>query len=185
MKRPGDPVTMACYGEGSGSQARWHFNTKISKGVRKRDKGWKDLRSCYYVERGGGREIPREGVDIHPLCFLISNDRQWHHHSKQFPFRLNKIWFSGENRQHKPKRSASCWKASLLSRHTTISLTGSPQKSNAGNDFTPLEAQSEVPKEGRGTGWISEEETFWCWRRQREEDSLGNRMTLKQPFCLS
>jgi len=22
MKRPGDPVTMACYGEGSGSQAR-------------------------------------------------------------------------------------------------------------------------------------------------------------------
>lgn len=42
MKRPGDPVTMACYGEGSGSQARWHFNNKISKGVRKRGKGWKE-----------------------------------------------------------------------------------------------------------------------------------------------
>lgn len=41
MKRPGSPVTMACYGEGSGNQATWNFNNKISRGVRKRDKGWK------------------------------------------------------------------------------------------------------------------------------------------------
>lgn len=51
---------------------------------------------------------------------------------------------------------------SVPSRDTTISLTGPPQKSNAGSDFTPLKAQSEVPKEARGTGWISEEETLWC-----------------------
>lgn len=43
MKQPGDPVTMACYGEGSGSQARWYFNNKkIFEGVRKKIKGEKE-----------------------------------------------------------------------------------------------------------------------------------------------
>lgn len=113
-----------------------------------------------------------------PSAF-ISNDRQWHHHSKQFPFRLNKMWFSGENGQHKPKSSDVAEKPVCASGDTTIQPWLDPRRrNNARSDFTPLKAQSEVPKEAR-TGWISEEETLWCWRRQREEDSLGKQNDLE------
>lgn len=78
MKGPGDPVTTACYGEGSGDQARWHFNNKISKGVRKRDKGWKRnrertvpprwLQNFYPITRFSSHIISLQTVDFFMRC---------------------------------------------------------------------------------------------------------------------
>ena len=46
---------------------------------------------------------------------------------------------------------------SVLSCHTAVSMTGSLQTSNAGRDFTPLEAPLPEPEDVRAAGWISED----------------------------
>lgn len=68
MRWPGDPVTMACYGEGSGSQARWHFsNRKISKGVRERERQRVEKKQKGHLPFADCRILPHRQISSHTM----------------------------------------------------------------------------------------------------------------------